>query len=83
MINSSISRFSAYDYLFGMSLAGKVPPQFHRMDPSEAVVGTSVRVPPSTVGSIFVTVTEMAPVAWFTEAELILFVAENATPKLV
>jgi hypothetical protein len=53
------------------------------MDPSTPVEGTSVMVLPSTVLSIFVTVTEMPPVAWFTEAELILFRAESARPKLV
>jgi len=53
------------------------------MDASAPVEGTSVRVRPSTVMSIFATVTEMTPVIWFTEAELILSRAESARPKLV
>jgi hypothetical protein len=80
----NISRFSTYDYLFGINLVGKVPPQFHIMDPSAPVEGTNVMVLPSRVLSpIFITVTEMAPVPWFTEAELILFRAESARPRLV
>jgi hypothetical protein len=53
------------------------------MDESAAVEGTKVIVLPSTVLSIFATVIEMAPVTWFTEAELILPNAPSPTPKLV
>ncbi len=60
-----------------------VPPQFQEMDESEAVEGTKVIVVPSTVLSIFATVTETIPVARFTEAELILPIDESPTPKLV
>ena len=66
-----------------MCLAGRVPPQIQEIDSSAAVEGTSVMVLPSTVLSIFVTVTEMTPVTWFTEAELILPKDESPTPKLV
>ncbi len=72
-----------FHFPFGINLAGKVPLQLHRIDPSAAVEGASVMVPPSTELSISLTVTEMVPVAWSTEAELILFKAESATPKLV
>jgi hypothetical protein len=70
-------------YCFGRYLGGIVPPHFQEMDESAAVEGTNVMVLPSTVLSIFATVIEMAPVAWFTEAELILPNAPSPTPKLV
>jgi hypothetical protein len=42
-----------------MYLDGRVPPQFQEIDASPTVEGTNVRVLPSTVLSMFVTVTEI------------------------
>jgi hypothetical protein len=72
-----------FHFTFGINLAGKVPLQFHTMELSATIDGSSVMVPPSMEGSIFVTVTEMRPVTGSTEAELILVRAESPTPKLV
>jgi len=69
-------------YPFGRYLAGRVPPHVQEIEESVAVVGAKVIVFPSTVVSIFATVTEIIPVVWSTEAALTLPIAASPTPKL-